>query len=75
MKPTQTTSGQVSVTTEATLTGPRTPLSRPLTIRQASLVTEDLSIVSGGRSNITQSVYQAHLKPLFTKHLERLAPT
>ena len=56
MKPTQTTSGQVSMTTEATLTGPRTPLSRPLTIRQASLVTEYLSIVSGGRSNITQSL-------------------
>ena len=59
MKPTQTTSGQVSVTTEATLTGPRTPLSRPLTIRQASLVTEYLSIVSGGPSNITRSLYQA----------------
>ena len=59
MKSTQTTSYQVSVTTGATLTGPRSPLNRPLTIRQASLVTEYLSIVPGGRSNTTRSLYQA----------------
>ena len=62
MKHTKTTSSQFCVTTLATLTAPRTDLNLPLTISQASLVTEYLSIVSEAQSNITRSLCKSCLK-------------
>ena len=73
MNRTKTTSGHVSVITEATLTAPRTSPSRPLTSSQASLVTEYLSIVSAAGQILRGPCFNCVLKQaretLHCKHI------